>query len=186
MSAYDPKRTLLLTYVAPSSAAARTSPGIEIASRFRRSSNTHVKSVVIATLPADRFISLCWKVADFWPISAEAGKKFCHQNCHRNSQNEDAYRRVHSEDDLQTTQQDRTQAEKGGNRRTALGGLQNRCSTTELTRHCETIYTLQCKLLPEWHCGAHGSRGGSFRPRSYQGNRVADFFSRASFCASAI
>src|SRR4029434_5224460 len=85
MSAFDPKRTLLLTYVAPSSAAAaRTSPGIEIASRFRRSSNTHVKSVVIATLPADRFISLCWKVADFWPISAEAGKKFCHQNCHRN------------------------------------------------------------------------------------------------------
>src|SRR5262249_27632087 len=43
------------------------SSGIGIASRQLRSSSTHLKSVVIATLPAARFLSLCWKVADLLP-----------------------------------------------------------------------------------------------------------------------
>jgi hypothetical protein len=30
-------------------------------------------------------------------------------------------------------------------------GLQNRCSTTELTRHCGTFSTLARELAPDWH-----------------------------------
>jgi hypothetical protein len=33
-------------------------------------------------------------------------------------------------------------------------GLQNRCSTTELTRHSGTLCTSENKLLPEFHRGA--------------------------------
>gem|GEM_PF-1274968 len=144
-----------------------------------------MKSVVIATLPADRFIyvgkslisgqSLLKQGRNFatriatgivrmrTPTGGFTRKMICKQP------NKIGHKRKRAETDERLSEVYKT----------AALPLSQPGIAKPFTRYNANCY-------PNGTAARTGSRGGSFRQRSYQGDRVAGFFSRASFCASAI